>query len=419
MCCGSPLPPPLKRATRDTLDCELIELYGLTEGIITTLAPEDFDAHIESVGKPIPGQQLKLVRDDDVEAAPGELGEICGYGRLVMEGYHQRPDATEEATWVDTQGRRWLRTGDIGRLDDDGFLYIVDRKKDMILSGSQNIYPADIEAVMRDHPAVADVAVVGVPSERWGETPLALVVAAAGWRHAGRRVAGGMDQPARRQAATPGGRSLRRRPAAQSEWQDPQARVAQAVRRLGESQVTTPDAAAERFFSLRRRPATVLSRFRAAHAVAETARAVPARPDAQFARLHSRRRTHPAGSSRALRRPARPRPFAARPGLAELPSRDLPRRPRPAAAGRRRRALRAARHVTRRDSLDAAGRDEPATSWRASFSTTSVRRWRPKASRASRRTSAVMRRPPAGMKRSRRCVRPMRSACPVSRTRNG
>jgi acyl-CoA synthetase (AMP-forming)/AMP-acid ligase II len=178
MCCGSPLPPPLKRATRDTLGCELIELYGLTEGIITTLAPEDFDAHLESVGKPIPGQQLKLVRDDDVEAAPGELGEICGYGRLVMEGYHQRPEATAEATWVDPDGRRWLRTGDIGRLDDDGFLFIVDRKKDMILSGSQNIYPADIEAVMRDHPAVADVAVVGVPSERWGETPLALVVAA-------------------------------------------------------------------------------------------------------------------------------------------------------------------------------------------------------------------------------------------------
>ena len=177
MCCGSPLPPPLKLATRDALDCELIELYGLTEGIITTLAPEDFDSHLESVGKPIPGQQLVLVRDDDAVAAPGELGEICGYGRLVMEGYHNRPDATEEATWVDPSGRRWLRTGDIGRIDADGFLYVVDRKKDMILSGSQNIYPADIEAVMREHPAVADVAVIGVPSERWGETPLGVVVA--------------------------------------------------------------------------------------------------------------------------------------------------------------------------------------------------------------------------------------------------
>ena len=70
-----------------------------------------------------------------------------------MEGYHNRPEATAEATWIDPQGRRWLRTGDIGRLDDEGFLYIVDRKKDMILSGSQNVYPADIEAVMREHPA--------------------------------------------------------------------------------------------------------------------------------------------------------------------------------------------------------------------------------------------------------------------------
>lgn len=184
MCCGSPLPPPLKRATRDALGCELIELYGLTEGIITTLAPEDFDDHLDSVGKPIPGQHLLLVRDDDTEAPPGELGEICGYGRLVMEGYHNRPDATEEATWTDPSGRRWLRTGDIGRIDDDGFVYIVDRKKDMILSGSQNIYPADIESVMRGHPAVADVAVIGVPSERWGETPLGVVVTHGDASHA-------------------------------------------------------------------------------------------------------------------------------------------------------------------------------------------------------------------------------------------
>jgi long-chain acyl-CoA synthetase len=177
MCCGSPLPPALKRATRDTLGCELIELYGLTEGIITTLAPEDFDRRLESVGKPIPGQQLKLVRDDGSEAAPCELGEICGHGRLVMEGYHNRHDATEEATWSDPQGRKWLRTGDIGRLDDEGFLYVVDRKKDMILSGSQNVYPADIETVMLEHPSVREVAVVGIPSARWGETPLAVVVA--------------------------------------------------------------------------------------------------------------------------------------------------------------------------------------------------------------------------------------------------
>ncbi len=180
MCCGSPLAPALKRATRDRLRCELIELYGLTEGIITTLAPEDFDRKLESVGKPIPGQALKLVGDDDREAPPGEPGEIVGYGRLVMEGYHNRPDATREATWTDAEGRRWLRTGDIGRLDDDGFLYIVDRKKDMILSGGQNVYPADIEIVMLGHPEVAEIAVIAVPSEKWGETPLAVVVPSAG-----------------------------------------------------------------------------------------------------------------------------------------------------------------------------------------------------------------------------------------------
>lgn len=180
MCCGSPLPPDLKRATRDRLGCDLIELYGLTEGIVTTLAPEDFERKIESVGKPIPGQQLKLVGNDDREVASGEPGEIVGYGRLVMEGYHNRPDATAEATWTDAQGLRWLRTGDIGRLDDEGFLYIVDRKKDMILSGGQNLYPGDIESVILGHPEVAEVAVIGVASDRWGETPVAVVVLRAG-----------------------------------------------------------------------------------------------------------------------------------------------------------------------------------------------------------------------------------------------
>jgi acyl-CoA synthetase (AMP-forming)/AMP-acid ligase II len=98
----------------------------------------------------------------------------------VMSGYHGRPDATREATWTDPEGRRWLRTGDLGRLDDEGFLYIVDRKKDMILSGAQNVYPADIEHVMREHPDVSDVAVIGVPSAKWGETPYAVVVAKPG-----------------------------------------------------------------------------------------------------------------------------------------------------------------------------------------------------------------------------------------------
>ena len=93
-----------------------------------------------------------------------------------MAGYHARDEANREATWVDSAGAQWLRTGDLGRIDADGFLYIVDRKKDMILSGGQNVYPTDIESVMIEHPAVAEVAVIGIASDRWGETPLAVVV---------------------------------------------------------------------------------------------------------------------------------------------------------------------------------------------------------------------------------------------------
>jgi len=98
----------------------------------------------------------------------------------MMAQYHDNEAANREATWTDPGGARWLRTGDIGKLDEDGFLYLVDRKKDMIISGGQNIYPADIEAIMTEHPAVSEVAVIGVPHSKWGETPLAVVVATAG-----------------------------------------------------------------------------------------------------------------------------------------------------------------------------------------------------------------------------------------------
>jgi acyl-CoA synthetase (AMP-forming)/AMP-acid ligase II len=131
------------------------------------------------VGKPFLGTDLRIIGEDDREVPPGATGEVVGFGPLLMAGYHDNDAASLDATWLDPQGRRWLRTGDLGRLDADGFLYIVDRKKDMIISGGQNIYPADIEAVMRTHPGVADVAVVGVRSASWGETPVAVVVPAA------------------------------------------------------------------------------------------------------------------------------------------------------------------------------------------------------------------------------------------------
>jgi len=176
MCCGSPLPIAVKRAFPLRFNCQLVELYGLTEGLCTTLAPEDFDARIESVGKPLPGTDLRIIDEDGRELPCETVGEIVGFSRLMMSGYHNRPDASADATWVDGVGRRWLRTGDLGKLDAQGFLYLVDRKKDLILSGGQNVYPADIEMVMCQHPLVQEVAVIGAPSAKWGETAVAVVV---------------------------------------------------------------------------------------------------------------------------------------------------------------------------------------------------------------------------------------------------
>jgi acyl-CoA synthetase (AMP-forming)/AMP-acid ligase II len=94
----------------------------------------------------------------------------------MMLGYHRQPQKTREAEWFDAAGRRFIRTGDVGRFDADGFLVLLDRKKDLVISGGFNIYPSDLEAVLREHPAVADAAVVGVPSTEWGETPVAFIV---------------------------------------------------------------------------------------------------------------------------------------------------------------------------------------------------------------------------------------------------
>ena len=176
MVCGSPLRLEVKREFPRRTGCRLIELYGLTEGVCTILAPEDFAAKTASVGKPFLGTDLKILDEHDREVPAGVTGEIVGRGPLLMQGYYNRDEASREATWTDAHGARWLRTGDVGRLDEEGFLYIVDRKKDLILSGGQNIYPADIEQVMREHPDVADVAVIAAPSRKWGETPIAVVV---------------------------------------------------------------------------------------------------------------------------------------------------------------------------------------------------------------------------------------------------
>jgi acyl-CoA synthetase (AMP-forming)/AMP-acid ligase II len=180
MSAGSPLWEDLKRDLMARFGATIIELYGLTEGLITTLAPEDAARKLASVGKPLLGTDIRIIDDEGHDVPVGEAGEIIGYGRIVMSEYLNRPDATSEVLMKDAQGRAWLKTGDLGKLDDEGYLYIVGRKKDLILSGGQNIYPADIEAVAIKHPDVADVAVIAIPHDKWGETPLALVVPKTG-----------------------------------------------------------------------------------------------------------------------------------------------------------------------------------------------------------------------------------------------
>jgi acyl-CoA synthetase (AMP-forming)/AMP-acid ligase II len=180
MCCGSPLAVDLKRAIVERMPGDFIELYGLTEGLVTILPPEDMVDNIGSVGRACPGQHLAIIDDDGKLLPNGEPGEIVGECRFLMAGYHANDAANRDATWVHPSGRKWLRTGDVGKLDDEGFLYLVDRKKDMILSGGQNIYPADIEEVIIRHDAVREVAVIGIAHKKWGETPLAVVVAGAG-----------------------------------------------------------------------------------------------------------------------------------------------------------------------------------------------------------------------------------------------
>ena len=149
----------------------LYELYGLTEGFITILDSNDFKMHIDSVGVPIPFSEMRIVGEGGTSLPPGEAGEIVGRSPLLMRGYYKRPDLTAQAL-VDG----WLYTGDVGYADADGFLHLVDRKKDMIISGGVNVFPKDIEEIAVQHPDVREVAVFGIPDAKWGESPMAAVV---------------------------------------------------------------------------------------------------------------------------------------------------------------------------------------------------------------------------------------------------
>lgn len=181
---ASPISEDVLAGSIKLLGCEFWQVYGLTEttGAIVNLPPSDHDPagpnkhRLRSCGLPGPGVELRIVEMESGEVAtePETIGEIEVRGPQVMKGYWNDAAATAEA--IDDDG--WFRTGDVGYLDADGYLYIHDRVKDMIVSGGENIYPAEVENVLMSHPAIADVAVIGVPDEKWGETAKAVVVLA-------------------------------------------------------------------------------------------------------------------------------------------------------------------------------------------------------------------------------------------------
>jgi acyl-CoA synthetase (AMP-forming)/AMP-acid ligase II len=174
---SAPFPAALKADVLKRWPGGLIEYYGLTEGGGTcVLVAHEFPDKLHTVGRPVSGHDIRLIGEDGKEVSAGEPGEVVGHSPGMMKGYHNQPELTAMTEWHDAGGKRFIRTGDIGRFDEDGFLTLMDRRKDMIISGGFNIYPSDLEAVLASHGDVAEAAVVGVASERWGETPVAFVV---------------------------------------------------------------------------------------------------------------------------------------------------------------------------------------------------------------------------------------------------
>ena len=180
-CTSAPFSAALKADVLARWPGGLIDTYGMTEGGGTCiLAAHEHPDKLHTVGKPAEGHDIRVIDDEGNELPKGAIGEIVGHSPAMMTGYLNKPEKTAEAEWFDPSGKRFIRTGDVGRFDEQGFLTLLDRKKDMIISGGFNLYPSDLEAILRQHPAIADVAVVGIPSTRWGETPVAFIVLAPG-----------------------------------------------------------------------------------------------------------------------------------------------------------------------------------------------------------------------------------------------
>jgi long-chain acyl-CoA synthetase len=176
VCGAAPLPVEVARAFQERYGCRVREIYGQTESTGLGSANRLSDPYRPgSAGRAYCNTEIAIVDDDDRLLPPGERGEIALRGPTVMKGYHNRPEETAR-----TLRGGWLHTGDVGYLDEEGFLFIVDRKKDLIIRGGENIYPAELEDILYQHPAVAEAAVVGEPDEIYGESVVAFVVATAG-----------------------------------------------------------------------------------------------------------------------------------------------------------------------------------------------------------------------------------------------
>ena len=168
---GAPLLLEYKHKLNEILPGIFYELYGVTEGFFSHLDRDDALRKVGSVGAAPPFIDIKVLRENGEECKAGEVGEICGRGPMMMSGYYKQPELTKK-----TIVNGWLHSGDLGYLDEDGFLFLVDRVKDMIISGGVNVFPKDIEEVIIQHPAVAEVSVFGVPDKKWGETPIAAII---------------------------------------------------------------------------------------------------------------------------------------------------------------------------------------------------------------------------------------------------
>ncbi len=207
----------------------MLEYYGMTEGGGTCiLAAHEHPDKLHTVGQPAPDHDIRLIDEQGREVGPGETGEVVGHSGAMMKGYYNQPEKTAEAEWYSPDGKRFIRTGDLGRFDADGFLTLLDRKKDMIISGGFNIYPSDLETVLREHPDVADAAVVGVASVAWGETPVAYVVRRPGAASDAAGIAV-LGERTRRQDPAPVGARTDRRAAAQRHRQGAEARTARPL----------------------------------------------------------------------------------------------------------------------------------------------------------------------------------------------